>query len=43
MMRAGRENGEHINKSCFGIGGSSAGTWVRDGLCVFHISIGEAF
>ena len=43
MMRAGRENGEHVNKSCFGIGGSSAGTWVRDGLCVFHISIGEAF
>jgi translocation and assembly module TamA len=38
----GRENGDHVNKSCFGIGGTSK-TWVRDGLCVFHISIGEAF
>jgi translocation and assembly module TamA len=42
-VRPGREDGSHVNKSCFGIGGSSATTWVRDGLCVFHISIGEAF
>jgi translocation and assembly module TamA len=39
----GRETGANINKSCFGIGGSTATTWVTDGLCVFHISIGEAF
>jgi translocation and assembly module TamA len=42
-MQPGRETGAHINKSCFGIGGSSSTTWVTDGLCVFHISIGEAF
>jgi translocation and assembly module TamA len=39
----GRESGAHVDRSCFGIGGNSSGTWVRDGLCVFHISIGEAF
>jgi translocation and assembly module TamA len=39
----GRETGEHVNTSCFGIGGSEKSTWVRDGLCAFHISIGEAF
>jgi translocation and assembly module TamA len=42
-MELGRESGANVNKSCFGIGGSSATTWVKDGLCVFHISIGEAF
>jgi translocation and assembly module TamA len=30
------------NKSCFGVGGSGGGV-VGDGLCVLHISIGEAF
>jgi translocation and assembly module TamA len=39
----GTETGANINKTCFGIGGSNPNTWVRDGLCVFHISIGEAF
>lgn len=29
--------------SCFGIGGSHPATPVSDGLCVLHISIGEAF
>lgn len=43
MMELGRESGANVNRSCFGIGGSSGGTWVKDGLCVFHISIGEAF
>jgi translocation and assembly module TamA len=42
-MEPGRETGANVNKSCFGIGGSSGATWVKDGLCVFHISIGEAF
>jgi hypothetical protein len=37
------ETGANVNKTCFGIGGSNPNTWVRDGLCVFHISIGEAF
>jgi translocation and assembly module TamA len=31
------------NKSCFGVGGSSGDFVVGDGLCVLHISIGEAF
>jgi translocation and assembly module TamA len=31
------------NKSCFGVGGSSGDGVVGDGLCVLHISIGEAF
>jgi translocation and assembly module TamA len=39
----GRENGDNVNRSCLGIGGSDAATWVRDGLCAIHISIGEAF
>lgn len=39
----GRERGDNVNRSCFGIGGSRANTWVPDGLCVIHISIGEAF
>ena len=39
---AGSENGDNINDSCFGLGGSKD-VWVRDGLCAFHISIGEAF
>ena len=29
--------------SCFGIGGSHRATPVSDGLCVLHLSIGEAF
>jgi translocation and assembly module TamA len=40
---AGRETGDFVNKSCFGFGGNSARTWVPDGLCSLHISIGEAF
>jgi translocation and assembly module TamA len=39
----GTETGSNVNKTCFGIGASNPATWVRDGLCVFHISIGEAF
>jgi translocation and assembly module TamA len=39
----GTETGANVNKTCFGIGGSNPNTWVHDGLCVFHISIGEAF
>jgi hypothetical protein len=42
-VEPGSENGDNVNKSCFGIGGSSGSTWVTDGLCAFHISIGEAF
>lgn len=38
----GSETGANINNSCFGLGGSKD-VWVRDGLCAFHISIGEAF
>jgi translocation and assembly module TamA len=37
------ETGANVNKSCFGIGGNNKSTWVTDGLCAFHISIGEAF
>jgi len=29
--------------SCFGLGGSHAGTLVTDNMCALHISIGEAF
>jgi translocation and assembly module TamA len=29
--------------SCFGLGGTHPTTSVTDGLCVFHLSIGEAF
>ena len=39
----GAETGVNVNDSCFGIGGSDRDTWVRDSLCAFHISIGEAF
>jgi translocation and assembly module TamA len=42
MMMPGHETGTHVNKSCFGIG-YHHDTWVTDGLCAFHISIGEAF
>ena len=39
----GPETGANVNQSCFGIGGNADKLWVRDGLCSFHISIGEAF
>ncbi len=39
----GTETGAHVNDSCFGIGGNGSNSWVRDGFCAFHISIGEAF
>ena len=42
-MEPGQEDGEGVNDSCFGIGGSDRDTWVNDSLCAFHISIGEAF
>ena len=32
-----------VDDGCFGIGGSHTGSQVTDGLCVLHISIGEAF
>lgn len=32
-----------VNNSCFGIGGSGRSTPVTDGLCAFHIAIGEDF
>jgi hypothetical protein len=38
----GTETGANIDRNCFGFGGSQS-TWVRDGLCAFHLSIGEAF
>lgn len=41
-VEPGRESGANVDRSCFGIGGSSPG-WVRDSLCAFHISVGEAF
>lgn len=41
-VEPGTETGENIETSCFGIGGG-ARSWVRDGLCAIHISIGEAF
>jgi translocation and assembly module TamA len=43
MTEPGTETGLNVNDSCFGIGGNGANSWVRDGLCSFHISIGEAF
>jgi translocation and assembly module TamA len=39
----GRENGDNIAESCFGIGGSGGSSWVSGDLCSLHISIGEAF
>jgi translocation and assembly module TamA len=42
-MEPGQETGSGVNDSCFGIGGSDRKSWVRDSLCAFHISIGEAF
>jgi translocation and assembly module TamA len=39
----GRETGANVNPGCFGIGSRTGATWVTDGACVFHISIGEAF
>jgi len=39
----GTETGANMDRSCFGIIGSRGDTWVRDGLCAIHISIGEAF
>ena len=39
----GTETGANVNNTCFGIGGGGENSWVRDGLCSFHISIGEAF
>jgi translocation and assembly module TamA len=32
-----------VDDGCFGVGGSHTGTVVTDGLCVLHISIGEAY
>jgi translocation and assembly module TamA len=43
LTNEGRESGVNRNNTCFGVGGNSNPTWVRDGMCVFHISIGEAF
>ncbi len=43
VVEPGREDGSHIDKSCFGIGGSGASSWVPGGLCSIHLSIGEAF
>jgi hypothetical protein len=38
----GTETGANVDRNCFGFGGSQS-SWVRDGLCAFHLSIGEAF
>jgi translocation and assembly module TamA len=43
LTEPGSESGANVNDSCFGIGGDSGASWVRDGLCSFHVSIGEAF
>lgn len=42
LTRKGEEKGDHIAGGCFGIGARQS-SWVRDGLCAFHLSIGEAF
>jgi translocation and assembly module TamA len=42
-VEPGRETGANVNQSCFGLGGRERATWVRDSLCAFHVSIGEAF
>ncbi|HEY0706838.1 MAG TPA: BamA/TamA family outer membrane protein [Polyangia bacterium] len=42
-VEPGTETGNFTNNSCFGIGGNRDKAWVTDGLCAFHISIGEAF
>jgi translocation and assembly module TamA len=42
-VELGTETGANLNNSCFGIGGGDRATWVPDGLCALHISIGEAF
>jgi translocation and assembly module TamA len=39
----GREDGSHVDDSCFGIGGSGGSSWVPGDLCTVHVSIGEAF
>jgi translocation and assembly module TamA len=39
----GEETGANIAGGCFGIGGNPGNKWVKDGMCAFHISIGEAF
>jgi translocation and assembly module TamA len=39
-----KEDGSHLYKGCFGLGGGNRNaSWVTDGLCAFHLSIGEAF
>jgi translocation and assembly module TamA len=43
QVHPGTETGNFTNNSCFGIGGNRDRAWVNDGLCAFHISIGEAF
>ena len=39
----GTETGDHVAGGCFGIGGNPNKSWVTDGYCAFHVSIGEAF
>ena len=39
---AGSEDGAHEDRNCFGFGGGG-NSWVSDGVCAFHLSIGEAF
>jgi hypothetical protein len=41
-VEPGIETGENVDRNCFGFGGNQH-TWVHDGLCAFHLSIGEAF
>jgi translocation and assembly module TamA len=38
----GTETGANVDRNCFGFGGNQ-NSWVHDGLCAFHLSIGEAF
>jgi translocation and assembly module TamA len=39
----GSESGDNVAGGCFGIGGHPDQSWVKDGYCAFHVSIGEAF
>ena len=42
-LRPGRETGANVNNELLRDRGRRRRLWVRDGLCSFHISIGEAF
>jgi hypothetical protein len=44
IVHPGSETGANTAGGCFGIGSKPQQmTWVPDGNCAFHVSIGEAF